>query len=427
MKIVSGFEAAREILSRQGPSPDMLQTDEREQSVRQIIEEVRRRGDAAVLDFTEKFDGVRPVSLEIDRQEIMNAYHEVDSGLLSALRIAAERITSYHITQKYGLINENAKEGLGWMINPLARVGVHTPGFSAPLPSSLLMTVVPARVAGVKEVLLATPPGKQGKISPVTLVAADIAGVDRVFCMGGAQALAAMAFGTDTVPVVDKLCGPGNIYVTLAKKLLYGVVGIDGLFGPSEVLIIADNSVNPAHCASDLMAQAEHTLGSAVLVTTSADMAIEIARELDEQLAGIENGAELTKSLDERGVIAVVDEMDEAIALANLYAPEHLLLMVDRASSYTHLIQNAGCVIVGKKATVVLGDYIAGPSHVLPTGGTARFSSPLNVTDFIKITSVINVDDATIEKLGWGARTIARAEGLEAHARAIDERFNTME
>ncbi|MFC1948894.1 histidinol dehydrogenase, partial [Chloroflexota bacterium] len=234
MKRIEGFKQAKEVLSRQGPSLEAFRTDDREQAVRKIIDDVRRRGDAALLDYTLKFDGVKLASLEVDKKQIAGAYGEVSSDLLSALKLAAERIAAYHTAQKDSLLKESSKEGLGWLIRPLNRVGVHTPGFTAPLPSSLLMTVVPARVAGVKEIILVTPPGKQGSISPVTLVAADIAGVDRVFSVGGAQAIAALAFGTETIPAVDKVCGPGNIYVTLAKKLLYGVVGIDGLFGPSE-------------------------------------------------------------------------------------------------------------------------------------------------------------------------------------------------
>jgi len=424
LKIIEGFESVKQILSRQGPAQWTLEADSREEEVRQIINEVRSRGDAALLEYTARFDGVELTSLEVSQEQIKNAYQEVDSGLLSALKLAAGRIGAYHMKQKDSLLNESVKEGPGWLVRPLQRVGVHVPGFTAPLPSSLLMTVIPARVVGVGEVILVTPPTSGGSVSPVTLVAADIAGVDRVFSVGGAQAIAALAFGTETIPAVDKVCGPGNIYVTLAKKLLYGTVGIDGLFGPSEVLIIADETANPEYCAADLLAQAEHgTLSSAVLITTSRSLADRVGQEVERQLKNLTHRDIASESLKQQGMIGVVADMDEAIELANLYAPEHLLLMVADATSYVEMISNAGCIVLGERATVVLGDYMAGPSHVLPTGGTARFGSPLNVSDFVKLTSVVDVDDAVIKKLGKAAQTLAEAEGLDAHARAIEKRL----
>jgi histidinol dehydrogenase len=425
LKIVKGFKAVKAVLSRQGATQGALEADAREQEVRSWVEDVRRRGDAALRDYTLKFDGVKLNRLEVTKKQIKAAYDEVDAKLLSALRLAARRIKSYHTAQKRSLIRDSSRAGLGWQMRPLNRVGVYTPGGTAPLPSSLLMTVIPAKVAGVKEIILATPPRKGGVVQPVILVAADIAGVDRVFSVGGAQAIAALAFGTESIPAVDKICGPGNIYVTLAKKLLYGVVGIDGLYGPSEVLIIADETAQPAYCAADLLAQAEHNLGSAVLVTTSPALVNRVIREIEKQLNELPQSDRIRQSLEERGVVAVVADMDEAIELANLYAPEHLLLMVDPDVIGTYLdhITNSGCIVLGEKGTVVLGDYIAGPSHVLPTGGTARFSSPLNVTDFVKLTSVINVGDAAIKKLGPAARRLANAEGLQAHAKAVERRL----
>jgi histidinol dehydrogenase len=286
------------------------------------------------------------------------------------------------------------------------------------------MTVIPARVAGVKEVILVTPPKADGAVPQATLVAADIAQVDRIFSVGGAQAIAALAFGTESIPKVDKICGPGNIYVTLAKKLLYGVVGIDGLYGPSEVLIIADKTANPAYCAADLLAQAEHDpLASAILITNSRGLADKVNQEVEQQLKGLKRQAIAAESLEKRGVIAVVADLDEAIELANLYAPEHLCLMIKDADAYIKRVANAGCIVIGDKATVVLGDYVLGPSHVLPTGATARFSSPLNILDFIKLSSLANVDEASLRRLGKAAATIARAEGLEAHARALEKRL----
>jgi histidinol dehydrogenase len=286
------------------------------------------------------------------------------------------------------------------------------------------MTVIPARVAGVKEVILTTPPGPDGTVPPVTLAAAGIAGADRVFSVGGAQAIAALAFGTKSIPAVDKVCGPGNIYVLLAKKLLYGIVGIDGLYGPSEVVIIADETANPEYCAADLLAQAEHDpLASAILITTSDSLADEVNRQVEQQIKGLSRKAVAAESLQERGMIVVVDTINEAIELANSYAPEHLCLVVENAASYVEQVSNAGCIFVGENSIEVLVDYVAGPSHVLPTEGTARFSSPLNVTDFIKLSTLVNMDKADLKELGPTASTIARAEGLDAHARAVEKRL----
>ena len=421
MKIIKGFKSARSALSRR--ARELPGLDEREQAVRQIIDEVRQRGDAALFDYTLKFDGVRLSSLEVPKEQITRAYRAVDSALLSALKLAAKRIRSFHTRQKKSLLRDSSAS-LGWRTLPLERVGVYTPYGTAPLPSSLLMTVIPARVAGVKEVVLTTPPGPDGVVPPVTLAAADIAGVDRIFSVGGAQAIAALTFGTESIPAVDKLCGPGGIYIFLAKKLLYGIVGIDGLYGPSEVIIIADETANPEHCAADLLAQAEHDLlASAILITTSRPLADKVNRQVEQQLKGLSRQAVATESLQNRGMIVVVGTINEAIELANFYAPEHLCLLVDNAASYVEKVSNAGCIFVGENSVEVLVDYVAGPSHVLPTEGTARFSSPLNVTDFTKLTTLINMDRADLKELGPTASTIARAEGLDAHARAVEKRL----
>ncbi len=426
MKIIEGFQSAKLALSRQGPAQETPEADDREQKVRQIINEVRRRGDAALLDYTAQFDKVRLASLEVSKEAISNAYGKVDAGLVSALQLAAERIRSFHIAQKDSLLRESDRAGLGWLIRPLERIGIYVPGGTAYYPSTVLMTAIPARVAGVKEVILVTPPDEQGTVPPITLAAAYIAGVDRVFCVGGAQAIAALAYGTESIPKVDKICGPGNIFVTLAKKLVYGVVDIDGLQGPSEVLIIADETADPKYCAADLLAQAEHDpLASAILVTTSRRLADEVVREIEQQLPDLKRREIAAESLNNMGKIAVVDSIDEAIELANLYAPEHLCLAVDRAKDYIDKVANAGCILVGENSPVVLGDYVAGPSHVLPTGGTARFSSPLNVTDFIKYTNVIDIDEAGLKKLGPAAQALAEAEGLDAHARAVGKRLES--
>jgi len=401
----------------------MFGTEDPEQAVRQIVNEVQKRGDAALFDLTLKIDGVKLDSLEVAKEEIARAYLEIDKELVSALKLAAERIDSFHRAQKDNIWHELSVKGLRQLIRPLERVGVYVPGGTASYPSTVLMTAIPARVAGVNEVIMVTPPGLNGTVPPATLVAADIAGVDRIFCVGGAQAVAALAFGTETIPGVDKICGPGNIFVTLAKKLVYGAVDIDGLQGPSEVLIIADETADSEYCAADLLAQAEHDpLASAILITTSRAFADEVNREVAQQLKGLSRQAIAAGSL-KSGVIVVVSNVDEAIELADLYAPEHLCLMVKDAASYVDRVSNAGCIVVGESATVVLGDYVAGPSHVLPTGGTARFSSPLNVADFIKFINVITVDKSSLSELGKAASVIARAEGLDAHARAVEKRL----
>ncbi len=422
MKIIEGYESIKPVLSRQA-SEQEIGTGEKEQWVRQAIAAVRSRGDAVLLEYTEKLDGVRLTSLEVDKREIEQASREVNPRLLTALKLAAERIEAYHVTQKESLLRDFTDGGLGWLLRPMKSVGVHAPGFTAPLPSSLLMTAIPAKVAGVKSIILVTPPGKQGAVSSITLAAAGLAGVDRVFSIGGAQAIAALAYGTETVPRVDKVCGPGNIYVSLAKKLVYGDVGIDGLYGPSEVIIIADETADVEYCAADLLAQAEHPDASAILLTTSKKVADEVNAEVLRQLTTFSKQDVVTKSLESKGFIGIVATMDEAIELANLFAPEHLCLLTENAEKYVDKVENAGCLFVGENAIEVLVDYVAGPSHVLPTDGSARFSSQLNVTDFVKYMSVIRTDRTDMEKLGKTASVIARAEGLEAHARAAERRL----
>ncbi len=424
MKIVEGYQAVRPLLTRAISREAGI--TERERTVRQIVDDVRDRGDAAVIEYTEKFDGVKLESLEIDKKLIEHAYREVDKELISALELAAERIAAYHKEQKSKLLRESTGGNLGWVIRPLEKVGVHVPGFTAPLPSSLLMTAVPAKVAGVKEIVLATPPAGRSGVSPLTLAAAKIAGVDRAFSVGGAQAVAALAYGTESIPRVDKVCGPGNIFVSLAKKIVYGAVGIDGLYGPSEVVIIADDTASPEYCAADFLAQAEHPAASAVILTTSRRLAEAVNKEIESQLAGFSSPDVIVKSLEENGLIAVVATIDEALELANLFAPEHLCLVVKDAADYIERVQNAGCLFVGEKSVEVLVDYVAGPSHVLPTEGTARFSSTLSILDFVKIVSLVNTDDGDIERMGKAASVIARAEGLDAHARAIERRLEKM-
>jgi len=309
---------------------------------------------------------------------------------------------------------------VGRQISPLNRVGIYVPGGTAAYPSTVLMTAIPARVAGVKEIIVVTPPRKDGTITPAILVATDISGVNRTFKIGGAQAIAALAFGTESVPKVDKICGPGNIFVVTAKKMVYGTVGIENLPGPSEIIIVADDTANASFCAADLLAQAEHDpQASAILITASSKLAKDIDSEIKKQLAELERQPIAAEAIRSQGMIITVNNLNEAIELVNLYAPEHVSLMLRNAASYIQKIRHAGCIFIGSGSPVALGDYIAGPSHVLPTGGSARFSSPLGVEDFLKVTNVIAIDEATGRELGQAAMTIAEAEGLKGHAQAI--------
>jgi histidinol dehydrogenase len=427
MKIIADFEKAKSLLSRQSVGLSLDNVGQ-EKVVREILDDVRTRGDAALFDYTEKFDGVKLARLEVTKREINKAYKKTDAGLLKALELAARRITAFHVKQKKALLRDSASSNLGWLMRPLERVGIYVPGGTAPLPSSLLMIAIPARVVGVKEIILTTPPQKSGNISPVTLAAAKITGVDRVFSLGGAQAIAALAYGTASVPRVDMICGPGNIYVTLAKKMVFGVVGIDGLYGPSEVVIIADDTANPRYLAADLLAQAEHGSGaSAILITTSRRVANAVNREINEQLNSLQRRDIIEESLEKRCMIVLVDIIDKALELANLYAPEHLCLVIKDAASYATKVKNAGCIFIDEHSIEVLVDYIAGPSHVLPTGGTARFGSPLNVLDFVKLITVVNLDKNDVGRLVRAASVVARAEGLDAHARAVEIRSGKSE
>jgi len=437
VKIIREYQTAKALLQRStfdfGEAPLEVKQRIREtfgeeltpqEAVNRIIADVRDMGDAALFDYTKRIDGVTLQSLEASKEEIGEAYNKVDRGLISALNIAAERVRSFHLIQLRHSLREFTEGGLGQTVRPLQRVGIYVPGGTACYPSTVLMTAIPARVAGVKEVILATPPREGGEIPPATLAAADIAKVDRVFKVGGAQAIAALAFGTQSVPKVDKVCGPGGLFVVLAKKTVFGMVDIDGLAGPTETVILADDSASPVLCAADLLAQAEHdVLACAILITTSSSLAEEVNGELERQLRQLERAEIARQSLEERGKIIVVADIDQAIELVNIYAPEHLSLMVRNAASYVHKVHNVGAVFVGENCPETLGDYIAGPSHVLPTGGSARFRSPLGVADFLKLTSVVSLGDQDLEALGPAATTIASAEGLTAHARAVEARL----
>jgi len=392
--------------------------------VEHVLSEVRARGDQALLDFEWRLDGVKLKRLEVTGKEIGAARSKVDPELVAALDLAARRIKAFHVKCKRQSWVDFREGGLGQWVRPLERVGVYVPGGKASYPSTLLMTAIPARVAGVKEVIVTSPPGRNGEVSPAILLAAEIAGVDRVFKVGGAQAVAAMALGTKTIPKVDKICGPGNIFVQLAKKTVYGMVGIDGFYGPTETIVVADGNANPVYCAADLLAQAEHdAMASAILVTTSEKLAGAVSREVDKQAAELGRSSVIRESLKDRGGIVVVPDLDTAVDLVNEYAPEHVSLMVKDAWTWAEKIRNAGGVFIGDDSPEVVGDYVAGPSHVMPTGGTAHFSSPVTLDDFVKVTSVVAIDRKTLGKIGPAAAAIARAEGLDAHSRAVEVRL----
>jgi histidinol dehydrogenase len=435
MKIVEGFQKAKALLTREIPqygaslSPKLktgisVKDASPEAIVKRILAEVRAKGDKALFAYTMKLDGVELKSLKVSESEISDAYKKVDKKLVAALQLAADRIEQFHLLCKRRLEPGFLIQGLGRLIRPLNRVGIYVPGGSAAYPSTVLMTAIPARVAGVKEIFVATPPKKNGAIPPPTLVAADIAGVNRIFKIGGAQAIAALAFGTESIPKVDKICGPGNVFVVTAKRMAYGTVDIESLPGPSVIIIVADDTADASFCAADLIAQAEHDAqASAILITTSSKLAKAVDSEIKKQLAKLARETIAAEALKSGGMIVVVSNTDEAIELVNLYAPEHVSLMLRNAGSWAQKIRNAGCIFIGGSSPVALGDYVAGPSHVLPTGGSARFSSPLGVEDFLKITNIISLDEAAGKELGQAAITIAEAEGLEGHAQAIKLRL----
>jgi histidinol dehydrogenase len=436
MKRVKGFNKARQLLTREnfwehfttppGLAAQIKQVFGEELSVQEVVDriigEVRDKGDKALFDYTEKLDGVRLDSLEVDKREVVAAYDIVNKEVVSALEFAAGRIRDFHVACEHKVGVFPVDKHLRQQIMPLQRVGLYVPGGSAAYPSTVLMMAIPAKVAGVGEIILVSPPAKDGKIPASTLAAAYIAKVNRIFKLGGAQAIAALAFGTESIPKVDKICGPGNIFVTLAKKMVYGTVDIDGLEGPSEVVIVADEKANPALCAADLLAQAEHDpLASVILITNSTDLAERVDKEVEIQLGKLKRHSTARTAID-RGMIVLVDDMAQAVELVNLFAPEHLSLMTSDASALVSKIRNAGCIFIGENSPVVLGDYVAGPSHVLPTGGSARFGSPLGVADFLKVSNIVALDKPALRKLGQAAVVIAKAEGLDAHAQAIERR-----
>ena len=405
-----------------------LQNDDVSMRVKEIVARVRDEGDAALFEYTERFDhaAINADNVLVTREEIEEAYAAASPEWLAAMREAARRITAFHEKQKQNTwIDFQAGIALGQKIMPLSRVGVYVPGGTAAYPSSVLMNVLPAKVAGVKEIVMVTPPGPDGGVSyPLALAAADIAGVDRIYKVGGAQAVAALAFGTESIPRVDKITGPGNIYVANAKREVFGHVGIDMVAGPSEVLVIADASADPRYVAADLLSQAEHDpLAAAILVTDSETVAFAVQGELERQTALLPRQEVINQSLNAYGTIVVAETLVECAAIANQIAPEHLELSVAEPYALLPLIDNAGAIFLGHWSPEPLGDYLAGPNHVLPTSGTARFFSPLSVDDFVKKSSIICCTREELEAVSDQVVLLARQEGLDAHANAVAIRF----
>jgi histidinol dehydrogenase len=397
-----------------------------QEAVARILRDIRTQGDSALRSWTEKLDGKGPASFRVPGTALRAALDSISAEERAALERSAARIESFYKKQPLtSWITHEMGGVLGQLIRPIQRVGLYIPGGTAALPSSVLMSAVPAKVAGVKEIVLAAPPQRgTGEIAPIILAAAALVGVEEVYAVGGAQAIAALAYGTESIRPVDKIFGPGNLFVTLAKKQVFGVVGIDGLAGPTETVVIADEFANPSWVAADLLAQAEHdVLASAILLTPSKRLAEAVQVEVARQVETLPRAEIVAQSLKDRSGIVLTADLDEAVQLSNAYGPEHLCLAVKDAWAWTEKVSSAGGIFVGEYSFEVLGDYVAGPSHVMPTSGTARFASPLNVWDFVHIISLIGLNSATGRELSRPAAIIARAEGLEAHARSADRRL----
>lgn len=405
----------QEIFARTEPAVNV------EAVVAEIIENVRKNGDKALLEYSRKFDRAELTSLQVTKEEMEEALASVDPAFLEILREAAENIRRFHEKQKRTsfLINEQPGVVMGQKIIPVDRAGLYVPGGTAAYPSTVLMDSIPAKIAGCPEVVIVTPPNKEGKVNPVILAAAFVAGVDRIFKVGGAQAIAALAYGTETIPRVDKIVGPGNAFVAEAKKQVFGRVSIDMIAGPSEILVVADGGSNPRHVAADLLSQAEHDkMASAVLVTDSMELARAVAEQLEIQIPKLERAEIARASIDQNGKIIVADSLMRAIDIANEIAPEHLELCVDNPFDYLDAIRHAGSVFLGRNCPEALGDYFAGPNHTLPTSGTARFSSPLGVDDFIKKTQYTYFTRDALARVAPKIARFAETEGLTGHARS---------
>jgi histidinol dehydrogenase len=401
-----------------------------EREIRSILKNVREKGDEALVHYTQVFDGVR-ISVErfqVRRDEIERAYEKVPQEFLRTLKRAARRIQRFHRSVSQRLLFQHVAEDgqgirLGQMIRPIERVGIYVPGGKASYPSTVLMAAIPAKVAGVQEILMTTPPPKEG-ISPAILVAADLAGVDQIYRVGGAQAIAALAYGTASIPRVDKIVGPGNRYVTTAKRLVYGVVDVDMVAGPSEIVIIADEKTPPSYVAADLISQAEHDeMALAILITPSEVFGEEVRKELERQLSSLKRERIASASLKRRGAILIVKDLDQAIELANRIAPEHLELSISNAPSLTKAVKHAGAIFLGPHTPEAIGDYMAGPNHILPTAGTARFSSPLGVEDFIKRTNLMHFTQSALRRFEKDVKRFTEWEGLEGHYQAVQVRM----
>lgn len=419
--------------SKKGLLEDLLQRSpnhygQYESAVAEIIETVKKGGDEALFSYTEKFDHCKmdAAHIRVTREEIDEAYQKVDADFVEVMKKSAANIRAFHEKQLRNSWFDPKPDGtiLGMKILPIAIAGVYVPGGKAAYPSSVLMNVLPAKVAGVERIIMTTPPGADGKVNPGTLVAAHIAGVDEIYKVGGAQAIAAMTFGTQSIPKVDKITGPGNIFVALAKKACFGYVSIDSIAGPSEILVIADETANPRYVAADLLSQAEHDeLASAILITTSKTLADQVSVEVDRFVANLSRCEIIEKSLNNYGYILLVDSLDEAADTANEIASEHLEILTKDPFAMMTKIRNAGAIFLGEYSSEPLGDYFAGPNHVLPTNGTARFFSPLNVDDFLKKTSIISYSRPALEKIHQDIECFAENEGLTAHANSIRVRF----
>ena len=397
-----------------------------EQSVVNMLRDVRREGDAAIRRYARLLDGTDLTEFRIDDKELSEARAGISPQLEAALQLAAQRIREFHqATLPRNWVD--LEQGLGEMVRPLQRVGLYAPGGTAAYPSTVLMTAIPARVAGVKEIILTTPRRGDEPLNPAVMAAAQIAGVDAVYQVGGVPAIAAMAYGTESIAKVDKICGPGNIFVAYAKKLVQGQVDIDGIFGPTETIVIADETAQPGFCAADLIAQAEHDpLSTAILVTNSRRLVEQVELELEQRLATLERGDLARSALERQGRIVLVDTLTEAVELANRIAPEHLCMMVSDPWAWAGQVKNAGGLFLGEFSPEVMGDYIAGPSHVMPTGGTARFNSALSVHHFMRTMPVVGLSPQTFQDLGAAAVEIAHAEGLTGHSGAIEVRLESL-
>ena len=400
--------------------------DDVNETVENILKDVKKRGDKALFEYTKKFDKVDLKTLEVSEEEIQKAFDTIDKELLEVIKYSHDNIKLFHEKQVRNnfIVKKENGVSLGQIINPIEKVGLYVPGGTAAYPSTVLMNAVPAKIAGCKEIIMVTPPTSDGTILPSLLVAAKIAGVDRIFKVGGAQSIAALSYGTESIPKVYKIVGPGNIYVAMAKKMVYGEVSIDMIAGPSEVLIIADDSANPVHVAADLLSQAEHDkLAASILVTNSKELAKNVAEQLEIQLKELEREEIARTSIENQGRIIITKTIDEAIKISNEIAPEHLELAVSNPFELLTKIKNAGSIFMGHNTPEPLGDYLAGPNHTLPTSGTAKFSSPLSVDDFIKKSSFIYYSKEGLEEVKDKVIKFAESEGLTAHARSVSKRF----